>query len=556
MEYRSLKFIDRFQKVFTRIGVDYPTMRKILELKLTMDARRIPTAMQNKRDQKQSDDGNKMLRSLWMYAFFSLMPGIMASLPIPIFSKVTIIMGISMFLIMSTMISDFSSVLLDIRDKNILMAFPVNSKTLSAAKAVHIAIYLSLIALSLNLVPVLGLAYSEGIPMAILLIVMTLFMIMMVIFLTSLLYVLILKNFDGEKLKDLISSIQIMLTVVMTLGYQVVARMFEFTNVNMTFTPKWWTVLLPPTWFAAPFALLNGEPYALYYLLAGLGILVPIACIVLHFKVITPIFEESLVKLNTSDKTANRAYFSRLKRAKLWSKILCRSTDEQAAFQFGFSVLSTERDLKQRIYPSLAMSIVFPFIMAATSIRSNDSLADALFSFRNSNQFLWIYFAVMILPSLFLFVGHSKYYKGAWIYGSLPIEDPYPIVSGTFKSAILKFGVLPFAVTATLMTALAGVRVLPHMAIAFLNAIFMVLVFTKINGIKLPFSRDFQVAQDGHMKGTFIGMAVTGALSGIHILLVNINMPYLIYGVLLLQVICLAPVWRKVLKVPWKNIKI
>ena len=556
MEFRSLKIIDKFEKVFTRIGVDYPTMRKILELKLTMDARRIPTAMQNKRDQKTSDDGNKMLRSLWMYAFFSLMPGILAFFPIPVFSKVTIIMGISMFLIMSTMISDFSSVLLDIRDKNILMAFPVNSKTLSAAKAVHIAIYLSLIALSLNLIPIVGLGYSEGLATALLLFIMIVFMIMMVIFLTSLLYVLILKNFDGEKLKDLISSIQIMLTIVMTLGYQVVARMFEFTSVNMSFTPKWWTLLLPPTWFAAPFALLSGESHVLYYLLSVLSILVPIVCIVLHFKVITPIFEASLIKLNTSDKTANRAYFKRIRRGKIWSNLLCRSNDEKTAFQFSFSVLSTERDLKQRIYPSLAMSIVFPFIMAATSIRASDSLSEALASFRNSNQFLWVYFAVMILPSLLLFMGHSKYYKGAWIYGALPIEKPYPIVSGAFKSAILKFGVFPIAVTAFIMTLLAGVRVIPHMGIAFFNAIYMVLVLIQINGIKMPFSRDFQATQDGHMKGTFLGMVVTGVLSGLHILMIHLNLPYLIYGVLVVQVLCLGPIWKKVLQVPWTDIKV
>jgi len=556
MAFRSLTIVDRFEGLFTRIGVDYKSMRKILELKLTMDARRIPTAMQSKRNQKDSDEGNKMLRSLWMYAFFSLMPGIIAALPVPIFSKVTIIMGISMFLIMSTMISDFSSVLLDIRDKNILLAFPVNSKTLSAAKAVHIAIYLSLITLSLNLLPLAAMTYSEGIGMALLLVVMLVFMVMMVIFLTSLLYVLILKNFDGEKLKDLISSIQIMLTIVMTLGYQVVARMFEFTEVSMSFTPKWWTILLPPTWFAAPFALFSGESYGMYFVLALLGLLVPVICLYLHFKVITPIFEESLVKLNTSDKNASRAYFSRNKRAAMWSALLCRSKKEKAAFKFGYSVLSTERDLKQRIYPSLAMSIVFPFIMAASFVRSNDTFAQALMAFRTSNQFLWVYFSVMILPSLFLFVSHSKYYKGAWIYGSLPIEDPYALVSGTFKSAILKYGVPPFLVTAILMTAFAGLRVIPHMLIAFLNAVFMVLILTKINGISLPFSKDFQVAQDGHMKGTFLGMVVTGILSGLHILLVKLNIPYMVLGLLLLQTICLVPVWKNILKVSWDDIKV
>lgn len=553
MSFRSLKFLDRFENAFLSLGVDYKAMRRILELKLTMDARRIPTALQS--NKTINDEGNKMLRSLWMYALFSIMPGMMAFIPIPIFSKITIIMGISMFLITTTMISDFSSVLLDIRDKNILLAYPVNPKTLAAAKAVHISIYLSLITFSLNLLPLIGIGYTEGVGYALLLVCMLVFMVMLVMFFTSLMYVVVLKQFDGEKLKDLISSIQIMLTIVMTLGYQVVARMFEFSQVDMTFTPQWWTILLPPTWFGAPFALLSGETNILYFALSILGVIMPVVCINLHFKVITPMFEENLNKLNTSDKVATKSYFNRHTRAKMLSKLFCRSEEEQAAFYFGHNMLSTERELKQKIYPSIAMSIVFPFILGVTLVRENGSILDALEAFKNSNQFLWIYFSVMILPSVFLFVGRSKYYKGGWIYRSLPVKDPYILLSGTFKSAILKFGLPPFVITAILMIALAGPRVVPHMGIAFLNTVFMVLFITKLNGVSLPFSRSFQVTQDGHMKGSLLSMAVTGGLGGLHLLLVMLNQPFIDYGVLALQLILLRPIWNYALKVSWDGLK-
>ncbi|WP_430885028.1 hypothetical protein [Fusibacter sp. JL216-2] len=555
MEFRSLKLIDRFQWVFTRMGIDYGTMRKILNLKLIMDSRRIPTAIQNnKKGKDDTGQGNNMLKSLWMYALFSVMPGIMAFIPIPIFSKISIIMGISMFLIMSTMISDFSSVLLDIRDKNILMAFPVDSRTLSAAKLVHICIYLSLITGSLNFIPLIGIAYSEGILMGLLLLLMLVFMVMVVIFLTSLMYVLVLKKFDGEKLKDLISSIQIMLTVAMTLGYQVVARMFEFSNVHVQFTPKWWTILLPPTWFAAPFALLSGQSGFLYILLAILGVCLPLVFIILHFKVITPLFEANLVKLNTSDKHASKAYNRRQVRVKKLSKIFCRSKDEQAAFQFGYRMLSSERELKQKVYPSMALSIVFPFILGATLVSDTGGISQALESFRTSNQYLWIYFSVLILPSVFIFVGRSKYYKGAWLYKVLPIEDPYPIISGTYKSAIIKFGVPPFFITAVLMVILAGIRVVPHMGIAFINTIYMVLIISMLNGTSLPFSRSFQVTQDGHMKGSLAGMVCTGLLGGLHLLLIKFSTPLIDYIVFLILFVILIPFWKHALRTTWEEI--
>ena len=42
-DYRTLKLLDRFEKVFSRFGVDYKIMRRILQVKFTMDGRRVPT---------------------------------------------------------------------------------------------------------------------------------------------------------------------------------------------------------------------------------------------------------------------------------------------------------------------------------------------------------------------------------------------------------------------------------------------------------------------------------------------------------------------------------
>ena len=42
------------------------------------------------------------------------------------------------FMVMTSMISDFSSVLLHIRNRNILFTKPIDRKTINAAKIVHI----------------------------------------------------------------------------------------------------------------------------------------------------------------------------------------------------------------------------------------------------------------------------------------------------------------------------------------------------------------------------------------------------------------------------------
>lgn len=67
-------------------------------------------------------------------------------IPSPMIVKMSINIGAIMFLIMTTMIADFSSVLLDIRDKNILNTKPLDPKTINAAKTTHILIYITSIA--------------------------------------------------------------------------------------------------------------------------------------------------------------------------------------------------------------------------------------------------------------------------------------------------------------------------------------------------------------------------------------------------------------------------
>jgi hypothetical protein len=44
-DFTVLKFLDRFRTLFGKMGVDYDMMRRILQVKLIMDGRRIPTVM-------------------------------------------------------------------------------------------------------------------------------------------------------------------------------------------------------------------------------------------------------------------------------------------------------------------------------------------------------------------------------------------------------------------------------------------------------------------------------------------------------------------------------
>ena len=143
-EYSILKFLDLFKAIFKRIGIDYSAMRKIIQVKLLLDSRRVSTVMQGNSNQKDQDKNN-FYKSLIMYFFigFIMIPFIFIG--DNYLFQMTIIFGLFIFFMMTTLISDFSSVLLDLRDKEIILSKPINSRTLNMAKIIHITIYTSMI---------------------------------------------------------------------------------------------------------------------------------------------------------------------------------------------------------------------------------------------------------------------------------------------------------------------------------------------------------------------------------------------------------------------------
>src|SRR5690606_13879859 len=116
-----------------------------------MDRRRVPTVLSqsNNETKKEMKEKNHFLSSLWVYVLFGLFLIPFIIMGDNFLFQMSLVYGLIMFFLMTAMISDFSTVLLDIRDNNILYPKPIERKTISAAKFVHIVIYLSLLTAAL-----------------------------------------------------------------------------------------------------------------------------------------------------------------------------------------------------------------------------------------------------------------------------------------------------------------------------------------------------------------------------------------------------------------------
>lgn len=526
--FHTLKILDRFKGLFTRLGIDYGTMRRILQVKLMMDQRRVPTIFNQQGKKKKDKDQNYFIKSLWIYVLFGafMIPFIL--LGENYIFQTSIIFGILMFLITTSMISDFSTVLLDIRDKTVLSTKPVSRKTISMAKTIHVCIYLLFLTGAITLPSIVAGFIKHGILFTLIFLLEIILIDMLIVVITAIIYFVILKFFDGEKLKDIINYVQIGLSIMIAVGYQLVGRSFEILNLDIVFNPKWWHVFIPPIWFGAPFELILNQNVSIFYIsLSLLALLVPFFAIGIYIKMM-PTFEKYLQKLsNHSGKDAKRV--SKLKIFIM--NILCFSKEEKAFYRFADYMMKNEREFRLKVYPSLGLSLVIPFIFILNQLTFS-SYEEII----SSNWYLSIYFSSIVIPTAILMLKYSGKYKGAWVYKTVPLKDLGPLYSGTLKAFLVKLYLPIFLLLSIIFSFLFGIRILPDLLIVFLSSALLAFICAKLLLNSHPFSESFDDAQKDAGLKMLPFMLVIGLFYGIHHLAILVPWGALVYTVVLLAV--------------------
>jgi hypothetical protein len=551
-EYKFLKFLDIFKNIFVYFGIDYRVLRKILQLKLTMDARRVPTVIMNN---KKTDEGkNSFMSSLVVYGFIGLFSAAFVLFPIPMFLKMNFSIGIIIFMVMTTMISDFSAVLLDVKEKNILLPRPIDYKTINVAKVIHIIIYLFSITAAIAGPTLVAGSIKYGVIFFFIFLVEIILICGFVIFFTSMLYSLILGFFDGEKLKDVINYFQIILSVFLVVFYQLIGRLFNITGNNLSIIPKWWHYLIPTTWFAAPFRLFLEHDYSLYYiLLSVIAVILPFITLVLYMKTVVPYLEKNLQKLNDSSKKRRSSFGLKERRQRGIATLLCSDKRERLFYRFTQSMTSNERKLKLKLYPNLALSAVIPFVFMLNTLSGAKTLKEIYTTISGSSYYFGLYITAILLASSIMMLGRSEKYKGAWIYRVMPLETPVPILKGAFKGFFMKFIIPVYFFVSLLLVLIFGIRIIPDIILIFSNMFILVLFIYKLNKKELPFFKDFQYTQEGNnVSILLLSFLLAGLCGGIHY-----AATFVTFGVtanIAVSLLIAAILWRYSFKITWKDI--
>ncbi|MDF2558372.1 MAG: hypothetical protein K0R71_2200 [Bacillales bacterium] len=522
-DFKILRLLDKLMPLIEKTGVDYWSMRKILQVKLLMDGRRVPTVFSNNKKSNDTDD-NKFLKSLGVYILMGLVLIPFVIMKSNYMYQMSIVFSIVMFFITTSLISDFSAVLLDVGYKNIIGTKPVGSRTIGMAKVIHLTIYLFNITISLIGPALLVSLFTQGAIFFLVFLVTIVLLELFIIALTALLYFLILRFFDGEKLKDIINYIQIILTMVISIGYQLVGRVFSIADLKINFIPKWWHYFIAPIWFSAPFQMIkNSEISDIYITFTILAIVIPITAFAFYIKFINH-FEDSLQKLNNNHSNTNKVNRSSVD---FFAKLLCRDSEERLFYRFASNMMRNVRQFKLKIYPLLGLSIILPFVFIF-QILGNSTIHDI----SSGKMYFLIYFCGMMLPTLIWMIRYSEKYKGAWIYKSLPIRNVAPIFKGTIKAFLTKLFLPIFILESIIFTIIFGTRILPELLIVLLNILIFTMICFMTMKKSLPFSEAFESAQQDNSLFNLLITLVLALLAAIHFGLANLN-----YGVYILLVL-------------------
>ncbi len=509
MEFLSLKILDVFKKLFERLGINYEIMRVILKTKLTLDTRRAPVINQQKK--KEDTDNYSIFKGYSLHLIFGVL--LAAFIYFIKNEMIRMIYFSGAFFFMTTMylISDFSFVLLDTKDKNILMTKPIDSKVLSLSKVFHILIYMFRLNAFLAGPSLIAIVMLNGIT-AIPIFLMEIFLMDLFIFLiTAFIYILILRFFDGELLRNIINFIQILLTIVVTIGYQIAIRMINFADLqNITYNFKFSNYFNPILWFGAPFEIVyNGGRETYLYVFTILLIVIPLICFVFYLR-LSEKMEYLLLKLEGEGKERPSKHMLEV----LVGKTLIKNKTVKQSFYFANSIFRSDRSLKLKIYPAISTGIFLPVLM--------------LFNMRIRNQgfeasgyeYLYLYFSLLIIPTVLNLSLYSSTWKGAYVYVITGFGNLNELYKGIMLAAIVRLFIPLIILNSTIYIFVFKGRFLIDMIALFIASLAIFPVFGKIYFTELPFSMPIEESnQNKNIDKYMMSIGIVICVVLLHVLL-------------------------------------
>lgn len=442
-----IKILDRFQSFFTNNGVNYAQLRLIIKTKLLMDTR-IDAAHADGFNNKQKDGQNKYFQSIWLNLFMGLFMTVLIFMPIPAFSRYGLIFLAGFFMLLMSLLQSFSGLLLNPKDREIMGTRGVDDRTLNISRFTYISYYVLLTFFSLLGPAIVVSIFKDGPLTGIVFFVMAVLLGLTTLFMAMLLYLVILKTFSGERLKNMLNSLQIFMVILMVAIFYIP----QFMNYNnLDFLPtafQWFYTFTFPIWFAAPVTLMTFSGATINLLVLTVLAFVLTWVMFILYRNNSDKFELYLGKLSSNEGAVNKSgrWF------KLATKIATKNPQERTYFKLAWRIMQNEREFKLKSYPMFGMGFLIIAIMIFSTTRSiMEEMHTSLFSaagfdfLLKNGVFSFLSFAAIFGAILVgVILDQSTQASGFTILNAIPNSDTNLFRRATLKAVILRF-ILPLS---------------------------------------------------------------------------------------------------------------
>jgi len=457
MDKILLKFVSFFNPVLEKAGVNTVQLHEILRVKLLMDARRPKAAFTNRRGTANKPAGSSKWANIGLVIMGCFIGIVLFIFEMPMVGQF-IYFSIFMVLMALTLISDFTTVLIDTRDQFIIIPRPVNDRTLAISRFMHITLYITKVALLQGLPGLIMIGFADGLMAVPLFFIQIIEATLLSVLLVNMVYFILMRSVSAQRFKDIISYFQIAFSILIFAVYYLVPRLVSISVLQHTnILAHKWVYLLPPVWIASLNEILlhAGRASLLIASLAILGLIFPIIGIWFVAKVLAPGFNRKLAAVSTSDGSSNsitneKKQYKTDFRDKI-ANLLAPDPIENAGFKITWKLAARTREFKMKVFPAFAYVPIY--FIYFTLNGTGQTLSEKYERLQNGVNYVFlIYMSTIVLSSILQNVSSSGKYKSAWVYYALPIDKPGRILAGMYKAIIVLY-FLPYCLVLSIIIA-------------------------------------------------------------------------------------------------------
>ena len=495
-----------FRWFIEKMGADYKQFIRILELKLTMDNRRMKGLGNNAKKETE----NALIKQSLAQIFFGLFFGMflmMVKLPFTYYYFAHTFLMVMMAMMI---ISEFTTILFDTTENVIIQPLPIKGNTISLARNAHVFIYLSLMAMNLSVISIIISIFKFGVLPALIFAFSIFLNVLLTLFLANILYLGIMHVASGEKLKNIMMYFQIFIAVLFMLFYQIGINMVDKTQIsNMVLPVYWYTFLVPPAFFSGLVESLSVGIFDFQHLIFIVeAILIPIIAVYFTGKYLTPVFNRKLLDLEQGDRVSKVKVENT--HTSLWYRLMLsvfvHRREERAPFKLIWIMTGRERLFIQSFLPSLAYIIIIIAVQfTSKSFNYNELL-------QSDRYLVFLYVFILISATLPAALLNGNNLHAAWLFKTIPLDSAAGYFKGFIKAAFARFFIPFYLLLSCGICVIWGIKVLPDVIIALLSIYLFTILYYYFQTPNFPFGLEKSANQGG---ATFLKVMCLMAIAGI-----------------------------------------